>query len=83
MAIRALNSVIVANYNCAATASWQSGACLMLNASGLVEKADRGNGIFDSLVESSVMFESIHSSKSAFLIVYVLYLLDELPSGYV
>ena len=65
MAIRALNSVIVANYNCAATASWQSGACLMLNASGLVEKADRGNGIFDSLVEQTGRFVGFSSDDTA------------------
>ena len=65
MAIRALNSVIVANYNCAATASWQSGACLMLNASGLVEKADRGNAIFDSLVEQTGRFVGFSSDDTA------------------
>jgi len=65
MAIRALNSVIVANYNCAATASWQAGACLMLNASGLVEKADRGNAIFDSLVEQTGRFVGFSADDTA------------------
>ena len=65
MAIRALNSVIVANYNCAATASWQAGACLMLNASGLVEKADRGNTIFDTLVEQQGRFVGFSSDDTA------------------
>jgi hypothetical protein len=65
MAIRALNSVIVANYNTAASASWQAGACLMLNASGLVEKADRNNGIFDSLVEQTGRFVGFSSDDTA------------------
>jgi hypothetical protein len=65
MAIRALNSVIVANYNTAATASWQAGACLMLNASGLVEKADRNNSIFDSLVEQTGRFVGFSSDDTA------------------
>jgi hypothetical protein len=65
MAIRALNSVIVANYNTAASASWQAGACLMLNASGLVEKADRGNSIFDSLVEQTGRFVGFSSDDTA------------------
>ena len=65
MAIRALNSVIVANYNCAATASWQAGACLMLNASGLVEKADRSNTIFDTLVEQTGRFVGFSSDDTA------------------
>ena len=65
MAIRALNSVIVANYNCAATASWQAGACLMLNASGLVEKADRSNAIFNSLVLQTGRFVGFSSDDTA------------------
>jgi len=65
MAIRALNSVIVANYNTAASASWQAGACLMLNASGLVEKADRGNSIFDTLVEQTGRFVGFSSDDTA------------------
>jgi hypothetical protein len=65
MAIRALNSVIVANYNTAASASWQAGACLMLNASGLVEKADRNNAIFDTLVEQTGRFVGFSSDDTA------------------
>jgi hypothetical protein len=65
MAIRALNSVIVANYNTAANASWQAGACLMINASGLVEKADRGNTIFDTLVEQQGRFVGFSSDDTA------------------
>ena len=45
MAIRALNSVIVANYDTLATASWQAGACLALNTStGYVQLASRASG---------------------------------------
>jgi hypothetical protein len=65
MAIRALNSVIVANYNTAATASWQAGACLMINASGLVQKADRGDTLFDSLVEQQGRFVGFSSDDTA------------------
>ena len=65
MAIRALNSVIVANYNTAATASWQAGACLMINASGLVQKADRGDALFDSLVEQTGRFAGFSSDDTA------------------
>ena len=65
MAIRALNSVIVANYNTAATASWQAGACLMINASGLVQKADRGDTLFDTLVEQTGRFAGFSSDDTA------------------
>lgn len=46
MAIRALNSVIVANYETAAAASWHAGACLARDTSnvGRVVLADRASG---------------------------------------
>ncbi len=46
MAIRALNSVIVANYETAANASWHAGACLARDTSnvGRVVLADRASG---------------------------------------
>ncbi len=68
MAIRALNSVIVANYNTAAAASWQAGACLMINASGQVEKADRGNNStcpFNTLVLQTGKFVGFSSDDTA------------------
>ena len=65
MAIRALNSVIVANYNTAASASWQAGACLMLNASGLVEKANRNDSIFNTLVKQTGRFVGFSSDDTA------------------
>ena len=65
MAIRALNSVIVANYNTAASASWQAGACLMINASGLVQKADRSDTLFDTLVEQTGRFVGFSSDDTA------------------
>ncbi len=65
MAIRALNSVIVANYNTAANASWQAGACLMINASGLVQKADRNDTLFDTLVEQTGRFVGFSSDDTA------------------
>ena len=49
MAIRALNSVVVANYNTAAAASWQAGACLAINTStGLAQLATRAASITDT-----------------------------------
>jgi len=65
MAIRALNSVIVANYNCAATASWQAGATLMIGSDGLVLKADRSVAAFDTLVEQTGKFVGFSSDDTA------------------
>ena len=65
MAIRALNSVIVANYNTAASASWQAGACLMIGSDGLVLKADRSVAAFDSLVEQTGKFVGFSSDDTA------------------
>jgi hypothetical protein len=65
MAIRALNSVIVANYNTAATASWQAGACLMISADGTVAKADRNDTIFDTLVEQTGRFVGFSADDTA------------------
>ena len=65
MAIRALNSVIVANYNTAATASWQAGACLMIKADGTVDKANRNDSIFDSLVEQTGRFVGFSADDTA------------------
>jgi hypothetical protein len=47
MAIRALNSVIVANYDTAANASWHAGACLARDTSnpGRVVTASRDTGL--------------------------------------
>ena len=45
MAIRALNSVVVANYNTASNASWQAGAALAINSTtGLAQLATRASG---------------------------------------
>ena len=65
MAIRALNSVIVANYNCAASASWQAGTCLMIGSDGLVLKADRGAAAFDTLVEQTGKFVGFSTDDTA------------------
>lgn len=65
MAIRALNSVIVANYNTAATASWQAGACLMIGSDGLVLKADRSAAAFDTLVEQTGKFVGFSADDTA------------------
>ena len=65
MAIRALNSVVVANYNTAASASWQAGTCLMIGSDGLVLKADRGAAAFDSLVEQTGKFVGFSTDDTA------------------
>lgn len=65
MAIRALNSVIVANYNCAATASWQAGTCLMIGSDGLVLKADRNASTFNTLVQQTGKFVGFSSDDTA------------------
>lgn len=65
MAIRALNSVIVANYNCAASASWQAGTCLMIGSDGLVLKADRAAAAFDTLVEQTGKFVGFSTDDTA------------------
>jgi hypothetical protein len=65
MAIRALNSVVVANYNTAAAASWQAGACLMIGSDGLVLKADRSVAAFDSLVEQTGKFVGFSADDTA------------------
>ena len=65
MAIRALNSVIVANYNCAASASWQAGTCLMIGSDGLVLKADRNAAAFDTLVEQTGKFVGFSTDDTA------------------
>ena len=65
MAIRALNSVIVANYNTAASASWRAGACLMIGSDGLVLKADRSVAAFDTLVEQTGKFVGFSSDDTA------------------
>jgi len=65
MAIRALNSVIVANYNTAASASWQAGATLMIGSDGLVLKADRSVAAFDTLVEQTGKFVGFSSDDTA------------------
>ena len=65
MAIRALNSVIVANYNTAASASWQAGACLMIGSDGLVLKADRNAAAFNSLVQQTGKFVGFSSDDTA------------------
>ncbi len=63
MAIRALNSVIVANYDTLATASWQAGTCLSLNTgTGLVQKSVRSTG---SDVDNFATFVGFSSDDTA------------------
>jgi hypothetical protein len=65
MAIRALNSVIVANYNTAASASWQAGACLMIGSDGLVLLANRASSSFNTLVQQTGKFVGFSSDDTA------------------
>jgi hypothetical protein len=81
MAIRALNSVIVANYDTLATASWQAGACLAINSStGNVELATRAASITDTgAFASFVGFSSDDTARSGNTMI----LADPVGSNYI
>ena len=81
MAIRALNSVIVANYDTLATASWQAGACLALNSStGNVQLATRAGSISDvDAFASFVGFSSDDTARSGNTMI----LADPVGSNYI
>jgi hypothetical protein len=81
MAIRALNSVIVANYDTLATASWQAGACLAINSStGNVELATRAASITDTAAFASfVGFSSDDTARSGNTMI----LADPVGSNYI
>jgi hypothetical protein len=81
MAIRALNSVIVANYDTLATASWQAGACLAINATtGNVELATRAASITDTAAFASfVGFSSDDTARSGNTMI----LADPVGSNYI
>jgi hypothetical protein len=80
MAIRALNSVIVANYDTLATASWQAGACLALNAStGNVQLATRVSGADTANFATFVGFSSDDTARSGNTMI----LADPVGSNYI
>ena len=81
MEIRALNSVIVANYDTLATASWQAGACLAINSStGNVELATRAASITDTAAFASfVGFSSDDTARSGNTMI----LADPVGSNYI
>jgi len=80
MAIRALNSVIVANYDTLATASWQAGACLAINSStGNVELATRASGADTLNFATFVGFSSDDTARSGNTMI----LADPVGSNYI
>jgi hypothetical protein len=80
MAIRALNSVIVANYDTLATASWQAGACLAINSStGNVELATRAAGADTLNFATFVGFSSDDTARSGNTMI----LADPVGSNYI
>jgi hypothetical protein len=80
MAIRALNSVIVANYDTLATASWQAGVCLAINSStGNVELATRNAGADTLNFATFVGFSSDDTARSGNTMI----LADPVGSNYI
>lgn len=80
MAIRALNSVIVANYDTLATASWQAGVCLAINSStGNVELATRAAGADTLNFATFVGFSSDDTARSGNTMI----LADPVGSNYI
>ena len=80
MAIRALNSVIVANYDTLATASWQAGACLAINSStGNVQLATRASGADTANFATFVGFSSDDTARSGNTMI----LADPVGSNYI
>ena len=66
MAIRALNTLVVANYNTAASASFLAGDALMISTSdGTVSAAYRAAGTFDTLAEQRGRFVGFSADDTA------------------
>jgi len=80
MAIRALNSVIVANYDTLSTASWQAGVCLALNTStGNVQLATRATGTDLENFATFVGFSSDDTARTGNTMI----LADPVGSNYI
>ena len=65
MAIRALNTAIVANYPTASTASFLAGDALMIGTDGNVSAAYRAAGTFDTVVEQRGRFVGFSADDTA------------------
>lgn len=65
MAIRALNSAIVANYPTAASASFLAGDALMIGTDGNVSAAYRAAAAFDTLAEQKGRFVGFSADDTA------------------
>ena len=65
MAIRALNSAIVANYNTAASGSWLAGDALFLQTDGTVAVAYRAGNGFSTLPQQTGRFVGFSADDTA------------------
>ena len=65
MAIRALNSAIVANYNTAASGSWLAGDALFLQTDGTVAVANRAGNGFSTLAQQTGRFVGFSADDTA------------------
>jgi hypothetical protein len=65
MAIRALNTAIVANYPTASTASFLAGDALMIGTDGTVAAAYRAAGTFDTVAEQLGRFVGFSADDTA------------------
>jgi hypothetical protein len=65
MAIRALNSAIVANYNTAASGSWLAGDALFLQTDGTVAVAYRAGNGFSTLAQQTGRFVGFSADDTA------------------
>jgi hypothetical protein len=65
MAIRALNTAIVANYPTAASASFLAGDALMIGTDGNVSAAYRAASAFDTLAEQKGRFVGFAADDTA------------------
>ena len=65
MAIRALNSAIVANYNTAASGSWLAGDALFLQTDGTVAAAYRAGNGFSTLAQQTGRFVGFSADDTA------------------
>ncbi len=80
MAIRALNSLVVANYNTLANASWQAGACLALNTgTGNVQLASRASGTDTANFATFVGFSADDTARTGNTMI----LSDPVGSNYI
>jgi hypothetical protein len=65
MAIRALNTAIVANYNTAASGSWLAGDALFLQTDGTVAVANRAGNGFSTLAQQTGRFVGFSADDTA------------------